>query len=72
MKSAARERRIFHLWWHPEDFAGYPDRNIDFLRRVLNVFDKCRKEEGMASLSMGDVSLLSEEPAIAQFNGEMK
>ena len=25
MKSAATEKRIFHLWWHPEDFAIHPD-----------------------------------------------
>ena len=72
MKSAAREKRIFHLWWHPEDFAGYPDRNIDFLHRVLNVFDKCRREDGMASFSMGDVGQMSEQSATAQFNGETK
>ena len=55
MKSAAQNGRIFHLWWHPEDFAAYPDRNIDFLHQVLNAFDKCRRDDGMASLSMGDV-----------------
>lgn len=55
MKSAATNGRIFHLWWHPEDFAAHPDRNIDFLHQVLNVFDKCRKQDGMMSLSMGDV-----------------
>jgi peptidoglycan/xylan/chitin deacetylase (PgdA/CDA1 family) len=56
MKSAAREKRIFHLWWHPEDFANHPARNVDFLRQVLGVFDQCRREDGMTSLSMGDVS----------------
>jgi peptidoglycan/xylan/chitin deacetylase (PgdA/CDA1 family) len=70
MKSAAREGRIFHLWWHPEDFAGHPDRNIDFLHRVLNMFDKCRNEDGMASLSMGDVGRMSEDSATVRFNGE--
>ena len=61
MKSAATEGRIFHLWWHPEDFAGRPDRNIEFLRKVLNTFDKCRRNDGMASLSMGDVGRMSEQ-----------
>ncbi len=70
MKSAARERRIFHLWWHPEDFAACQDRNIDFLRQVLNAFDKCRREDGMASLSMGDVGRMSEDSAAAQLNGK--
>lgn len=52
MRSAAEQKRIFHLWWHPEDFAEYPERNLDFLRRVLHVFDQVRKEYGMRSLSM--------------------
>ncbi len=55
MKSAAQNQRIFHLWWHPEDFANHPERNVEFLRRVLGIFDQCRREYGMASLSMGDV-----------------
>lgn len=56
MGRAARANRIFHLWWHPEDFAGHPARNLDFLNKVLTVFDRHRREYGMASLSMGDVS----------------
>lgn len=63
MKSAATEGRIFHLWWHPEDFAGQPDRNIEFLCKVLKVFDKCRRNDGMASLSMGDVGRMSADSA---------
>jgi hypothetical protein len=55
MRSAAREKRIFHLWWHPEDFAGYPQQNLDFLNQVLSIFASCRREYGMRSLSMGDV-----------------
>ena len=61
MKSAAKEKRIFHLWWHPEDFASYPDRNLDFLNQVLDVFDQCRRSYGMVSLSMGDVCEVAEE-----------
>jgi peptidoglycan/xylan/chitin deacetylase (PgdA/CDA1 family) len=56
MTRAALEKRIFHLWWHPEDFATQPERNLDFLDRVLTVFGEHRREYGMASLSMGDVS----------------
>jgi peptidoglycan/xylan/chitin deacetylase (PgdA/CDA1 family) len=56
MKSAAEEKRIFHLWWHPEDFAKFPAENLDFLARVLRIYGECRREYGMLSLSMGDVS----------------
>jgi peptidoglycan/xylan/chitin deacetylase (PgdA/CDA1 family) len=56
MTSAAKEKRIFHLWWHPEDFASHPQRNVDFLRQVLRLFDQCRRDYGMASFSMADAS----------------
>ena len=61
MRQAAIEKRIFHLWWHPEDFADYPERNLEFLHRVLNTFDDCRRECGMLSLSMGDVTSVGRE-----------
>jgi peptidoglycan/xylan/chitin deacetylase (PgdA/CDA1 family) len=65
MKRAALEGRIFHLWWHPEDFAHNSARNLDFLDQVLTQFDRHRREFGMRSLSMGDV----EEAQNAPVNG---
>jgi hypothetical protein len=58
MKEAAREKRIFHLWWHPEDFADQPEQNVEFLHRVLHTFSECRRECGMLSLSMGEVPIV--------------
>jgi hypothetical protein len=65
MRSAALGKRIFHLWWHPEDFAGHPERNLDFLRKVLDIFDQCRRGYGMVSLAMGDVSEIAQDAAEA-------
>jgi peptidoglycan/xylan/chitin deacetylase (PgdA/CDA1 family) len=56
MQHAAREKQVFHLWWHPEDFAPHPDRNLEFLHRVLRTFEECRREYGMVSLAMSDVT----------------
>jgi peptidoglycan/xylan/chitin deacetylase (PgdA/CDA1 family) len=67
MREAAREKRIFHLWWHPEDFADHPERNIEFLDRVLHTFSQCRRECGMLSLSMGDVPSVRCEKQAAEF-----
>lgn len=55
MKHAAEHGEIFHLWWHPEDFAHYPDENLQFLRSVLKSFSAYRARYGMASLSMAEV-----------------
>jgi hypothetical protein len=61
MKQAARKKQVFHLWWHPEDFAPHPARNLEFLHRVLHTFEECRRECGMVSLSMGDVTSVAQQ-----------
>ncbi len=55
LRDAARRRRIFHLWWHPHNFARHPDESFSFLRRLLDEFDRLAAAEGMRSLSMRDV-----------------
>ena len=55
MKHAAEHGEIFHLWWHPEDFASNYDQNLRLLRKVLEMFDNYRAQCGMISLSMADV-----------------
>jgi peptidoglycan/xylan/chitin deacetylase (PgdA/CDA1 family) len=55
MEQAARRGEVFHLWWHPEDFATHCDENLCFVRSVLATFDSCRREHGMVSLSMAEI-----------------
>ena len=67
MRDAARRRRIFHLWWHPHNFARHPRESFDFLESLLDEFDQLAVEEGMRSMSMGDVAttLVDEEDRAA-------
>lgn len=60
MTAAAGRGELFHLWWHPEDFARNRDRNLQFLRRVLVHFEHCRREFGMLSLSMSEAAGLGD------------
>lgn len=60
---AADRGELFHLWWHPEDFARNTDENLHFLRRVLKVYDRCRRQSGMLSLSMSEAAALRETAA---------
>jgi hypothetical protein len=55
MKHAAESGELFHLWWHPEDFAPDLDANLRFLRSVLETFDSYRAQYDMVSRSMADV-----------------
>jgi len=63
MQSAARQRRIFHLWWHPEDFTTGGDANLSVLRQVLEAFHELRLRNLMTSLSMGESVLHQPGPA---------
>ena len=56
MQIAADRGQLFHLWWHPEDFALDCDANLRFLRRILVGYDRCRRESGMLSLSMSEAA----------------
>jgi peptidoglycan/xylan/chitin deacetylase (PgdA/CDA1 family) len=55
LRSAAREGRILHLWWHPHNFGVHQEENLGFLRRILTEFAACRERFGMRSLSMASV-----------------
>jgi hypothetical protein len=62
LRFAARSTRIFHLWWHPHNFASHPQESFDLLRRVLDEFDRFAQSDGMRSLAMGDIPKLVSAP----------
>jgi peptidoglycan/xylan/chitin deacetylase (PgdA/CDA1 family) len=65
MKYAAEHGEVFHLWWHPEDFAYHGDENLHFLRSVLRTFDTYRAQYGMVSVGMAEMNSLSaSEPLV--------
>jgi len=60
MKYAAERGEVFHLWWHPEDFAYHPNENLRFLRSVLTTFDSYRTRQQMVSLGMAEINGLTQ------------
>lgn len=66
IEAAAAERGIFHLWWHPHNFGTETQQNLEFLRGVLEVFNRCRSEQGMQSLSMAGVTDLVTQDVAAE------
>jgi peptidoglycan/xylan/chitin deacetylase (PgdA/CDA1 family) len=56
MGHAAQRGEVFHLWWHPEDFAPNYTENLRALRRVLELFAGFREQFGMVSLSMAEIT----------------
>lgn len=61
MDHAALNGRVFHLWWHPENFGTNTDSNITFLRKVLDHFLLLKTRYGMQSRSMGELARELEE-----------
>ncbi len=56
LRHAARTGRIFHLWWHPHNFALNRSENLSLLDHVLDDFDELTRTEGMETLTMCDVT----------------
>lgn len=60
MDHAARNNRIFHLWWHPHNFGVNIKKNIAFLAKIIEHYNYLRSNYGMVSLNMGELCQLAE------------
>ena len=56
MRHAARNGRIFHLWWHPHNFSQHRSENFAVLEQLLDEFDRLAASDGMQTLTMADVA----------------
>lgn len=58
MTKAAKEGKIYHLWWHPHNFGMHQEANLAFLEAILKTFSSLHKSYDFASLSMLEVANL--------------
>lgn len=58
MTYAAKNRELFHLWWHPHNFGKDVNANILFLNEILEHYKDLQKTYKMASLNMQEVAHL--------------
>jgi hypothetical protein len=56
METAARRRKLFHLWWHPHNFGVDLQENLTFLRDILDCFRRLQEHYGMRSMTMAAVA----------------
>ncbi|MGE7834911.1 polysaccharide deacetylase family protein [Viridibacillus arvi] len=61
MRKAAKEKAIYHLWWHPHNMGKNTDQNFEMLERILEEYAKLKQSEQFTSYSMGEVADLVEE-----------
>ncbi len=56
MTRAAQRGLIYHLWWHPVNFARHMAENLAALEKILAYFAELRVKHGMESLNMREVA----------------
>lgn len=56
MELAARNKEIFHLWWHPHNFGTNLEANIRLLRNILTHYRSLKEKYELRSLTMTEVA----------------
>jgi hypothetical protein len=60
---AVERREIFHLWFHPSNFAHKMDEQFQVLEEILRYAHELRKKNQLKNLTLGDV-LKTVSPAV--------
>ena len=58
MTYAAKNKKIFHLWWHPHNFSIHQNESFLFLNKILIHYDYLNSKYGFESLTMNELSIL--------------
>lgn len=57
MVNAAKEGKLYHLWWHPHNFGANMENNFRFLEGVLESYKYCHSQYGMQSCTMDELRI---------------
>lgn len=60
MKTAARKKEIYHLWWHPHNFGAQPEESLQDLKEILLTYQELNEKFGFESVSMKELYDLKE------------
>jgi hypothetical protein len=55
MLHAAKEGKLFHLWWHPHNFGSNTENNLIFLGKILEYYSYLHKKYNFGTCSMSDI-----------------
>lgn len=58
MTKAAKENKVYHLWWHPHNFGNNPQESLKELNDILSHYNQLQKIYGFASVNMKDFAQL--------------
>ncbi len=52
MEHAAKNKKCFHLWWHPHNFGNAVEENIKNLREILEYYKQLEQQYDFKSINM--------------------
>lgn len=55
MTKAAKENKMYHLWWHPHNYGNHPEQSIKDLKSIIDHYIFLSKKYKMESLNMIDI-----------------
>lgn len=56
MTHAAKNKELFHLWWHPHNFGVNQEENLQFLEEILKHYQNLHKQYGFENVTMKKMS----------------
>jgi peptidoglycan/xylan/chitin deacetylase (PgdA/CDA1 family) len=56
MKYAAKNKKLYHLWWHPHNFGSNLEENILFLKQIFTRFEQLREKYRFESVTMTQIA----------------
>jgi peptidoglycan/xylan/chitin deacetylase (PgdA/CDA1 family) len=69
LERAARQRSMFHLWFHPFNLASDPDGLLKGLEEIFIHVNRLREAGKMTNPTMGDLSEMLQEAAPQEVTG---
>jgi hypothetical protein len=52
MLKAAKQHRLYHMWWHPHNMGINTDQNLAFLERILQYYKILNEKYNFQTFSM--------------------
>lgn len=54
MTYAAKYKKYYHIWWHPENFGNHPNECFNELKIIVQHYLKLQKKYGFKSVAMSE------------------
>ena len=57
MTYAAKNKEIYHLWWHPHNFGYNTTENLQYLNEIIIHYKSLETKYDFLSKSMNEISI---------------